>query len=153
MGCLVRLQGLDNMDSGLSPQDKKDLDKFIKFFALKVNIQNGAPVSCWGLGRVLVVYGVYQCRRFEILVTDILRLLWILLYDWRITVSNVLCVDCPGDCPSSSWREDRHSLVLIADWLWLGEMSLPLNLLSLVVLIRFHWRSSHLCSWLPRLVF
>ncbi len=24
------------MDSGLSPQDKKDLDKFIKFFALKV---------------------------------------------------------------------------------------------------------------------
>lgn len=24
------------MDSDLSPQDKKDLDKFIKFFALKV---------------------------------------------------------------------------------------------------------------------
>ena len=24
------------MDGGLSPQDKKDLDKFIKFFALKV---------------------------------------------------------------------------------------------------------------------
>lgn len=24
------------MESGLSPQDKKDLDKFIKFFALKV---------------------------------------------------------------------------------------------------------------------
>lgn len=27
------------MDSGLSPQDKKDLDKFIKFFALKVRSQ------------------------------------------------------------------------------------------------------------------
>ncbi|KAI9525762.1 autophagy protein 13 [Dissostichus eleginoides] len=27
--------GRDNMESGLSPQDKKDLDKFIKFFALK----------------------------------------------------------------------------------------------------------------------
>lgn len=26
------------MDSGLSPQDKKDLDKFIKFFALKVSL-------------------------------------------------------------------------------------------------------------------
>lgn len=24
------------MESGLNPQDKKDLDKFIKFFALKV---------------------------------------------------------------------------------------------------------------------
>lgn len=30
------LQGRDNMDGDLSPQDKKDLDKFIKFFALKV---------------------------------------------------------------------------------------------------------------------
>ncbi|XP_075873427.1 autophagy-related protein 13 isoform X6 [Nelusetta ayraudi] len=28
-------EGGKNMDSGLSPQDKKDLDKFIKFFALK----------------------------------------------------------------------------------------------------------------------
>ncbi len=28
------------MDSDLSPQDKKDLDKFIKFFALKVIILN-----------------------------------------------------------------------------------------------------------------
>lgn len=27
------------MDSDLSPQDKKDLDKFIKFFALKVTIE------------------------------------------------------------------------------------------------------------------
>lgn len=26
------------MESGLSPQDKKDLDKFIKFFALKVRM-------------------------------------------------------------------------------------------------------------------
>lgn len=26
------------MESGLSPQDKKDLDKFIKFFALKVRL-------------------------------------------------------------------------------------------------------------------
>lgn len=33
------------MDSGLSPQDKKDLDKFIKFFALKVKSQKGASVS------------------------------------------------------------------------------------------------------------
>ena len=30
------LKGHNNMESGLSPQDKKDLDKFIKFFALKV---------------------------------------------------------------------------------------------------------------------
>lgn len=29
-------QGCLTMDSDLSPQDKKDLDKFIKFFALKV---------------------------------------------------------------------------------------------------------------------
>ena len=36
---VVWLQGRGNMDSGLSPQDKKDLDKFIKFFALKVNSQ------------------------------------------------------------------------------------------------------------------
>ena len=36
MGIHVGLQGPDNMDSDLSPQDKKDLDKFIKFFALKV---------------------------------------------------------------------------------------------------------------------
>lgn len=28
------------MDSDLSPQDKKDLDKFIKFFALKVKNTN-----------------------------------------------------------------------------------------------------------------
>lgn len=27
------------MDGELSPQDKKDLDKFIKFFALKVQIK------------------------------------------------------------------------------------------------------------------
>lgn len=27
-----------NMEGDLSPQDKKDLDKFIKFFALKVSI-------------------------------------------------------------------------------------------------------------------
>lgn len=38
MGCHVWFQGRDNMDSGLSPQDKKDLDKFIKFFALKVRV-------------------------------------------------------------------------------------------------------------------
>lgn len=37
--CLLWLQGRGNMDSGLSPQDKKDLDKFIKFFALKVSSQ------------------------------------------------------------------------------------------------------------------
>ncbi|MEQ2157459.1 autophagy protein 13, partial [Goodea atripinnis] len=30
--------GCENMDSDLSPQDKKDLDKFIKFFALKFNL-------------------------------------------------------------------------------------------------------------------
>lgn len=39
------MQGRDNMDSGLSPQDKKDLDKFIKFFALKVRSHYDTPVS------------------------------------------------------------------------------------------------------------
>lgn len=35
---LFCLKGHNNMESGLSPQDKKDLDKFIKFFALKVRL-------------------------------------------------------------------------------------------------------------------
>lgn len=39
LDCLVWLQVGGNMDSDLSPQDKKDLDKFIKFFALKVKIE------------------------------------------------------------------------------------------------------------------
>lgn len=36
MNVIFILQGHVIMDSDLSPQDKKDLDKFIKFFALKV---------------------------------------------------------------------------------------------------------------------
>lgn len=36
LSAVCYLQGPENMDSGLSLQDKKDLDKFIKFFALKV---------------------------------------------------------------------------------------------------------------------
>lgn len=35
---LFCLKGHNNMEGGLSPQDKKDLDKFIKFFALKVRL-------------------------------------------------------------------------------------------------------------------
>lgn len=71
------------MESGLSPQDKKDLDKFIKFFALKVR---------------LVLFPMCE---------EIWKFLSVL------SVSSVRFVDLPGDCTSSSWREDLHLLLLI----------------------------------------
>lgn len=52
------------MDSGLSPQDKKDLDKFIKFFALKVRFAclSGLLVFQWDEEKNWRPHPIATCR-------------------------------------------------------------------------------------------
>lgn len=89
---LVRLQVCDDMDGDLSPQDKKDLDKFIKFFALKVKKQLFVRHRVWS---------------------------WMEIRP-RFTFVFVFS-DRPGDSPSPPRREDLHALVLVAHRLRLGK--------------------------------
>lgn len=109
------------MDSGLSAQDKKDLDKFIKFFALKVRslrvaavwlhkTWTGCPRSCLPLHLSHIYLHNYSCS-YSCLALGFTFILYF------------LCADRPGDCPGSSWREDLHSLVFLAHGLWLGKNS------------------------------
>lgn len=50
--------------------------------------------------------------------------------------SSVLLVDRPGDCPSPSWGEDLHPLVLVANRLRLGKS--PLNVQMTRILLWLH---------------
>lgn len=94
------LQGGENMDSGLSPQDKKDLDKFIKFFALKVRY------SCLLAFFFLLVFQFDEEKNW-----------------WRLTTRLISSLaDRPGDRPSPPRAENLHPLVLVAHWLWLGKV-------------------------------
>lgn len=82
------------MDSGLSPQDKKDLDKFIKFFALKVRFAR------------LSGYFLY-CNGMKKKTGALIQL---------------QLADRPGDRPSPSRAENLHPLVVVAHWLRLGKV-------------------------------
>lgn len=63
------------MESGLSPQDKKDLDKFIKFFALKVTRLYDVVVS--DIGKEC---SLFDCRCLNVLLAEALIPT---LFTWR----------------------------------------------------------------------
>lgn len=97
------MQGCNNMDSDLSPQDKKDLDKFIKFFALKVSRCFKIKDNDFILGSFKINWTFLDCvqQQFHYIVD--------------------VFVDCSGDSPGSPRWEDMYSLVFNANWLWLGK--------------------------------
>lgn len=82
------------MDSGLSPQDKKDLDKFIKFFALKVRF------AC------LSGFFVFQWDEEK----------------KTAALIQLQLADRPGDRPSPPRAENLHPLVVVAHRLRLGKV-------------------------------
>lgn len=113
------------MDGDLSPQDKKDLDKFIKFFALKVR---GQPKACiyvvskgfftWSKSFPDFFYYPFRPPHpcFQQLPPDSFPHHCLFL-----------SVDCSGDRSSSPGGEDLHSLVFVTHWLRLGKTKAPFN--------------------------
>lgn len=99
---LVWLQGRDIMDSGLSPQDKKDLDKFIKFFALKVRSQ---------FDDVALLFPAESsgciCSGFQVLVKQ---------YDADIVISGTCSIAITAVCVCSKSDFGSAGLSLSAVW-------------------------------------